>query len=134
MLDPASVPPVYRDEFLARFLIFSGHIRNSNNTVKPDAFIPHPRVELSVTRHRDATEDELWREGERVAALRQRALYGRADVQTTAFVAQDLKVEARPLQGNPNHADVINWPPDKPAQKMKATEIALKSRLVSKPL
>ena len=133
MLDPAHVPPVAADELLTRFILYSSHIRNSNQTVKPDAFIPHPRIELSLTRHREATPDELWREGERVAAIRQLTLHGRADVRTVAFLEEGLTVEAKPNPENPNHADALDWPADKPAQKMKATEIAIKSILVPKP-
>ena len=133
MLDPAQVPPVSSDEVLARFIVFSKHIRSSNMTVKPDAFIPHPLIELSVTRHREATEAELWQEGERVAALRSTTLYGKAAVTAGAFENEDLSVVAKPIPQNLNHADVIDWPTDKPAQKMKACEIANKAVFVPRP-
>lgn len=133
MLDPNQVPPVDMDEVLARFILFSKHIRTSDRTVKPDALIPHPRMEVSVTRHRNATVEEMWREGERVAAIRQAALYGRADVKSDVFVNEALTVEAQPIPENPNHADVIGWPKDKAAQKMKATEIALHAIFIDKP-
>jgi hypothetical protein len=133
MLNPAHVPPVSSHELLARFIIFSKHVRSSNRSVKPDAFIPHPLIELSVTRHREAAEDELWHEGKRVAAIRSANLYGRADVTAGAFDAEGLSVVARPIPQNPNHADVVNWPADKPAQKMKAVEIARKAVFVPRP-
>lgn len=134
MLDPTQIPPVSSAELLARFIIFSKHLRPSNNTVKPDAFIPHPLVELSVTRHLNATEHELWQEGERVAALRSATLYGRADLSAGTFMNEHLSVVAKPIiPVNPNHADVIDWPTEKPAQKMKAREIADKAVFVSKP-
>lgn len=134
MLDPANVPPVNARETLARYLIASSHVRRSDNSVKPDAFIPFSRVELSVTRHRDAIEDELWREGRRVATIRGTTLYGRADVAALAFIAESLAVESKPiLPENPNHADVVNWPADKPAQKMKAIEIARQAQFRPAP-
>lgn len=134
MLDPAQIPPVDSAEMLARFIIFSRHFRSSNNTVKPDAFIPHPQIDLSVTRHRETTEDEIWQEGERVAEIRKATLYGRADVTAGVFEDEDLSVVANPIiPENPNHADVINWPAEKPAQKMKAVEIASQSLFVPKP-
>jgi hypothetical protein len=34
---------------------------------------------------------------------------------------------------NPNHADAIGWPAEKPAQKIKAMEIAANSRFVAAP-
>lgn len=127
MFDPSQVPPVAADELLARFVLFSRHVRGPDNTVKPDAFIPHPHVELSVTRHREATDDELWNEGKRVADIRSVTLHGRADVPVTAFAAENLNVVAKPIAENPNHADVERWPQEKPAQKIKALQIAAKS-------
>ncbi|QVL32224.1 hypothetical protein KIH39_25880 [Telmatocola sphagniphila] len=129
MFDPAQVPPVDSVEILARYILSSSHFRKSDQTVKPDAFMPHPRVELSLTRHREATIEELWREGERVAAIRKLTLYGRADVTCSAFLEQSLKVEAIPLADNPNHADAIEWPAEKASQKMKALEIAKRAQM-----
>lgn len=130
MLDYSRAPAVACDELLARFVLFSSHIRKGEHSVKPDAFMPHPRVETSLTRHVEATTHELWQEGLRVASIRGTHLHGRADVSALAFAAESLAVVARPLQENPNHADAIGWPPDKAAQKMIATEIARKSKLV----
>jgi hypothetical protein len=133
MLDPNSVPPVESGELLARFVLFSRHFRSSDRTVKPDAFMPHPLIELSLTRHRDITDVELWREGERVTSLRKEAtLYGRADVSVSAFTNQGLRVEAKPIPENPNHADAVNWPTDKSAQKLIALEIAGKAQFVTR--
>src|SRR5256885_16976561 len=80
MIDANHVPPVANDELLARFITQSKQFRSSDQSVKPDLFIPFRLTELSVTRHRDATADELWQVGRDVAALRQQKLYGRADV------------------------------------------------------
>ncbi len=133
MFDPAHVPPVEPNETLARFILFSRHFRSSDRTVKPDAFIPHPHSELSMTRHAEATPAELWGEGERVAGLRTVALYGRADVEVAVFTDQGLRVEAAPIFHNPNHVNATNWPTEKPDQKMKALLVAEKSRYVPKP-
>jgi hypothetical protein len=112
---------------LARFVLFSRHFRASDNTAKPEAFMPHPHIELSMTRHLQATEQELWTEGRRVASIRGATLYGRDDVSEAAFAAEQLTVVAKPIAENPNHADATDWPADKPAQKIKALEIAKKS-------
>lgn len=133
MLDPAHVPPVDVGELLARFVLFSRHVRASDKTVKPEAFMPHPLLELSMTRHREATDEELWNEGRRVAAIRGKTLYGRADVSEAAFAIEELTVVAKPVAENPNHADAINWPADKPAQKIKALQIAGKSTYLPNP-
>ena len=132
MFDPNRVPPVQSEELLARFILFSGWFRPSDNAVKQDAFIPHLN-ELSVTRHEQATAEEIWADGERVATLRKRTLYGRADVGLAALKEQSLAVEANPIIGNPNHAIAKNWPMEKSEQKMKALQIALKSQFVPMP-
>ncbi len=133
MFDPAHVPPVEPNETLARFILFSRHFRSSDRTVKPDAFIPHPHSELSMTRHAEATPVEIWAEGERVAGLRAVALYGRADVEVVVFTDKGLRVKAAPISNNPNHVNASNWPTEKPAQKMMALLISIKSRYVPKP-
>ena len=132
MLDPQRMPAVENDEVLARFVLFSKWIRISNRTVKLDAFFPHPHVELSLTRLRQATDEEIWDEGTRIATLRG-TLYGRADIGVTAFKERDLVVEAAPIPENPNHANAKNWPAEKSEQKAKALEIALKARFLPAP-
>ena len=133
MLDPTNVPSVLAEESVARYVLFSNHIRNSDMTVKPDAFIPHPNPELSVTRHIEATEEELWRAGAQVAGQRQRTLHGRADVIVAVCLAEGLSVVAVPLEENPNHADISGWPKDKAEQKMKALEIARQAKFQPTP-
>src|SRR6266516_1964117 len=54
---------MWANELLARFNTSSGWVRRSNQTVKPDAFIPYPYPALSVTRHRKLTPHELWHLG-----------------------------------------------------------------------
>jgi hypothetical protein len=90
VFDPNNVPPVSSQEIVARFILASSHIRKSNHTVKPDAFIPFSRVELSVTRHRESSEAELWQEGVRIASIRETTLHGRADVAAQVFVDERL--------------------------------------------
>lgn len=126
MIDPAHVPPVRDDETVARFILSSSHVRRSNQIVKPDAFIPHPYDNLSVTRHRSTTDEEIWEIGHRIASQQSpvRTLYGRADLRVTHFLNQELRVTPDPTDANPNHAVVSGWPREKPAQKMQAMELA----------
>jgi len=130
VLNPAQIPPVEPAELLARFVLYSRHFRISDNSVKPEAFMPHPSVMLSLTRHREASVEGIWREGDRVAAIRRATLYGRADVLVTAFLDEGLHVESKPIPENPNHAGASNWPADKPSQKIKALQIASKAKYV----
>lgn len=119
------------DECLARFILFSKWIR-ADQTVKPDAFIPHPYPDLSVTRHTNVVEEELCKLGQAVADARQKTFYGRADIYAAAVRRQLLKIEPAPVPNNPNHANIVGWPADKPAQKIIAQQLAADSIFRSK--
>jgi hypothetical protein len=122
------------DELLARYITFSGWFRKQDLTVKQDAFIPRDS-ELSVTRHLHLTEEDIWKIGRKIAEgmSTPRHLYGRADVETRHVIAQRLNVVPQPVDGNPNHANIINWPPDKDARKMCALGIARVAHFVANP-
>jgi hypothetical protein len=135
MIDPENVPPVTDAELLARYVTTSRHFRSSDNTVKQDLFMPHPYIELSVTRHLDATEPEIWEVGVDVAAQIDRKLYGRTDIQACDCNIDSLKVTAKPiLPKNPNHADIEGWPSAKQDQKVIALKLAASaSKLIPPP-
>lgn len=124
MLDPAAVPPVDANELLARFVTQRSQFRQGDRTLKQDLFVPHPRAELSVTRHRDATAEEVWQFGREVAAALGRTLYGRGDLRASDCTAHSLRVEPQPLPDNPNHANVLDWPVQKQDQKAIAIRLA----------
>ena len=134
MLDPANVPVVDSDELLARFVYSSRHISRRDQRVKAAAFFPPADGRESVTRHREATEAEVWRVGQSGAEKRNRTLYGRGDVLAATCESQGLVVEADAVEDNPNHAHVVGWPmDDKAACKLIAEEIALAARFVPPP-
>jgi hypothetical protein len=120
------------EELLARFILQSNH-RRADGTVKPDAFVPFPLPDFSVTRHIGLSEVQIWNAGNTVASQVSKFLYGRADVRVEAFTSVALKVRQDPIPGNPNHANITGWPSEKPAQKSKAQEIAAKAVFVAAP-
>ena len=124
--------PVADTEWLARYILRHEYVR-SDGSLRPDPFIPYKQVELSVTRHLGLDEREIWEAGQSVAAATATALHGRADVQAHVFARQRLQVLPKPLGGNLNHADVVGWPADKPAQKEIALLIARAARFTAKP-
>jgi len=132
MIDADLIPPVDNDELLARFLVNRNEYR-ANKTVKPKAFLPYSHVELSVNRHRDSGEQELWDIGRQVAALRNRTLHGRTDILASDCRIEPLDVKAcslaRPADpiDNPNHADVIGFPTTKEDQLSLAQKLAAKA-------
>jgi hypothetical protein len=134
MLDPRNIPPVEDDELLARYVTQSGQFRSSDNQVKPNLFIPHPREALSVTRHLEATSTEIWAIGNDVSTAMGRGLYGRVDIRAVKFRSESLKVIEKPLVNNPNHADIEGWPEAKEDQKAIALKLAASaSKLISPP-
>jgi hypothetical protein len=124
MIDPEKVLPVEDSELLARYVTQSGQFRPSDHTVKPDLFMPHPRSELSVMRHLNATEKEIWAVGIDVSTALSRTLYGRADIKASDCRIDSLRVVEKPLANNPNHADVEGWPLQKQDQKAIALKLA----------
>lgn len=119
-------------ENLARFILFSKFIR-ADQTVRPDAFIPSPHPDLSVTRHLYLSEDEIWRAGQGVANTGMKTLYGRADFHASDARKQLLEIKSDATLNNPNHAIIIDWPAGKPAQKIIAQQIAANSSYRAKP-
>ncbi len=134
MLDPENIPPVEETELLARYVMQSSLFR-SDRTIKPNLFIPHPYQELSVTRHRGATEAEIWQAGFNVATQQQKTLYGRSDILTQDCLIDSLQVTAKPFPDNPNHADIEGWPTAKEDQKAIALKLAASAtKLIPPPL
>jgi hypothetical protein len=117
--------PVGSDEILARFVLFSEHIRKSNNTVRHECFMPHPHQELSVTRHKNINEEELWNLGKDVSETRQKTLYGRADIKAEDIIKQELSII--PSEPPKNHANIKSFPSNKAEQKQIAMQIAAKA-------
>jgi hypothetical protein len=130
MIDPTNVPPVADDERLARFVTHARQFRSSDGTVKQDAFIPHPHLELSVTRHLQATEQEIWDVGIEIALGQSKKLCGRADLLAGFCRSESLRVEATPLERNSNHADLAGWPAAKQDQKAIALKLAASALFV----
>lgn len=131
MSEDGSLSPVTAEEWLARFILFRGWIRGSDSTVRPDAFIPYPYPDLSVTRHIGLSVEEVWQIGQAVAEHRPATLYGRADIQAVHVRRQALRIVPTPEPRN--HANITGWPKDKPAQKIIAQELAAVAHYVPNP-
>jgi hypothetical protein len=131
MPDEMDLRPISDDEQLARFVVYSKWVR-ADQTVRPDAFIPHPYPDLSVTRHAGISEIELWQLGQAVAEARPATLYGRADVGSGIVTGLSLRII--PSEPPRNHANIRGWPLEKARQKSIAQEIVASARYVAKPI
>lgn len=124
MIDPNNVPAVADNELLVRFILHSNETRD-DGSVKPKLFLPYSLVELSVNRHREATSDETWHVGRDIAAARGKTLYGLSNIRASSCRIETLDVVATPiLPNNPNHADIVGYPPKKEDQMSLAAKLA----------
>lgn len=124
MIDANHVPDVSDDEILARYAMQSNHFRSSDQTAKPELFMPHPYQELSLTRYLDATIAEVLALGEETSKELNKTFYGRADIQAIKCKVGSLQAVKDPTPKNPNHANVQGFPLDKLEQKVIALELA----------
>lgn len=119
--DPSS--PIPNTEQLARFVFHKSHVR-IDGTLKQDAFIPHPHVDLSTTRHDLLGDRKIWIRGNNVARQKNLPLIGRGDVCASVYRSRGLQIVPEPIDCNPQHVNIGSWPSDKPAQKNRAQLIA----------
>jgi hypothetical protein len=131
MIGAVEMQAVSADEQLARYILHSSHIRQ-DKTLRADPFIPHPYPDLSVTRQQNLSEAEIWSAGNHVALQTGKPLKGRAETLASTYLGKNLRILEDPLPENPHHANVTNWPADKPTQKILALEIAAQSVFISR--
>ena len=135
MIDPGNVPPVELDEVVARFVLASKASRlvYEDGEAKPQLFCPYKHVELSVNRHLECTDEEIWHFGRGVAGHQRKTLQGRFDICVHDCTVDSLSVKATPIPPpddvpkNPNHADIVGFPETKPDQKVLGLKLADKA-------
>jgi len=147
MIDENNVPDIESNEELSRCIVFRKHVRSPTGSVKtegrvkPNAFVPHPYDDLSVNRHLQSTDDDVWELCRQVAQQLKKTLYGRATVNASDFQSRKLRVQPDPIRSensdgllpNPNHAIVVGWPEEKSAQLTIAQDIADACRFFEPP-
>lgn len=131
------------EELLARFIISKSWIRKSDNSIKPDAFIPYGNPpEVSVTCHDNLSENDLWDIGEDIVNNINekyenitKKLYRRADILSMNIKIFKLSIRSDPTNSNPNHAVIENWLQFKSKDEYKqiALEIAKLSEFIPIP-
>ena len=120
-------------ERITRYLFSKTHVKRGQ--VSSTAFIPPKTKDLSVYRTSRCGEGKIWLLGE-LFVERQRKdrgrILARGDLPAAIIFEQGLKIlpSVRP---HPRHATVIDWPDDKPHQRMKAIVLALNSSLLWRP-
>lgn len=105
----------------------STHYSRKYKKVKTAAFLPRDRI-LSIFGITGLTESDIWDIGEKyVTQPIGRNLHGRAEIIPQLLRQYDLVLD---IDNNPTrHANIIDWPPDKDAQKSIALDLAEQAEL-----
>lgn len=135
---PESAPSlgdVKPTETVARFLVHDRHFSVKNNSVKAAAFEPDSRGEKSVFRVDGIDEAARWNLGvEQVEAFsKPHLVQGRGD-----FFAREVSTVELAFAIDPadhfRHTNIVGWPSEKSQAKLKAAQLALKAKLVMRPV
>ena len=121
--------PILPTEWLTRY-IFRKFYNKVDDTVEYAAFIP-PRGSntTSVFRICGLDSANIWEIGKTAAGKRRKeSLKGRADILTSDVHGAGLNVQGMP-EPHPRHADIIGWPMEESAQKLRAIKLASKATL-----
>jgi hypothetical protein len=115
-------------ERITRFIFSSRWFARTTRRVKPEAFIPHPYMKLSVSCTEGLKDDTVWRIGRETAAAHSQSptLHGRADARAIRDQLLEIERDDIPLY----HANIVGWEGERSAQISKAQEIAAASTLL----
>jgi hypothetical protein len=115
---PDSVAPF---EDLSRFILEKKQIR-SDNTLRHTVFMPNKNGETSVFRISGISENQIRDIATQVARIRNKELFGRADISALIVLSKRLQVViSEPPE---RHANIIGWPDDPSTKLSIAQELA----------
>jgi len=127
---------VLPEEPVSRFILDKDQFRQERGFIYPAAFLPSKKTaNTSVYRVESLPETRIWQLAEKfVTALRadKKRVLARADIKAKTAFHQDLAIQPDRLP-HPRHANIINWPTDRSAQKAKALELAKNAKLRVRP-
>ncbi len=114
---------VSREETVTRYFFDREYVRK-DGALHWRALMPDRSGKTSVFRVSQLSEDEIWRIGsEKVAAIRQKSLVGRADLIAASVYDKTLRF-APDNDPESRHADIIGWPEDKDKKHDIALDLA----------
>lgn len=116
-------------EDLTKFIFNRSQFSPSNSRVKYSVFMPPSNRRLSVFRILGLSPNEMWAIGETVGSQRALPLspLARADIKASSVTDAGLEINADDIP--PRHANIVGWPEDDSAIKLKAIELAEKAQL-----
>jgi hypothetical protein len=126
---PEQGKPLDPYEPISRYIFSKSNFSSQNQIVKPGAFLPN-NLQVSVFRTYELTDSESWDLADKEIVQKQsppKTLYGCAE--TTPKIIDDVDLDLV-IDNNPHrHGNIAAWPIEKHEQKMKAAELASKSKL-----
>ena len=78
--------------------------------------------ETSVFRISGVSEEQIWHIASEVATIRNKQLFGRADILASKVFSKELQVV--PKEPPPKHANIVGWPDDPSLTLSIAQELA----------
>ncbi len=123
------------NEHVARFIYDSDKV-TANGRVQSSAFLPKfegafVRWETSVCRLAGCDEARVWQLA--TNARPDRSVKALAKLSIQAVISAKLECVDAPVDGFPEHAVLLGWPDDKPAQKEIAVALSKASVAVRAP-
>jgi len=124
---------VQEDEIISRYIFEKKHFKREQGIVHAAAFEPRKfqgreRLETSVFRVKELTNDENWNIGDWVAKRRKPSLKARADLEVRLVTQIGLSVVPETSQ-HYRHADIADWKDDELENLNFQAELALVSTL-----
>ena len=120
------------DEIISRFYFNKKNIR-SDNTVKPNEFMPPKNGRMSVYRVSGLDDKDIWEIGKTfVQAERGLPIIGRGDLNAVDIYDLDLTISPTELP-HPRHANVEGWELNTEKDRLKALKLAAVARTIKVP-
>lgn len=95
-------------ELLTRYITDPGHIRNSDNSIRHNAFKPPKSARLSVYWISGLREENIWDIGDTYVAPTRGPIIARGDLNSLVVYSAALSVEVTGTP-HPKHADIVGW-------------------------
>jgi hypothetical protein len=106
-----SARDIHPSDWVARYLL-EGEIKNSDKTIRHQAFMPPQSLKHSVFRTYDLSEEGIWALAvEKVEPARGKVL-GRGDLRISEIIENTLRVEPDE-DPESRHADIVGWSNDR---------------------
>jgi len=130
--------PIDENEPIVWFILTRSHInweKTEHPRLRPEAFMPHPNIQLSVFRVGELDQLEVQQIDETVAFQRSKTLVGCGCLLVKHVIQTKLSVQ--PKEPPPRHADIVGWPvlsgnskEEKSRQKLLSMELIERATLV----